>query len=845
MRIRTSSLLIKSLIFGFLVATRVWAATTTADQAATVVTNWLSQNKAHFSSQNAKTIKSTQIFNDNQGSPVYYVVNLNPTGFAIVPGDDGIEPVVAFVENGEYSANADNPLGALVMADLPARMKCLRDSAIPPGNVSGANAKWTKLQQKSAQVGARGLSGVPNVSVAPLLQSQWGQSTVEGPNNNSLAVWNYYTAPFNTPGSPSNDPCGCAPLAMAQFMNFMQYPINGVGQKQFLVTATGSPETRSLLGGDGAGGPYDWNSMPDCPDSSITMAQCQSLGRLAYDCGVATDIDYETWGSGTTMNSAASALTDTFQFSNAMLGASFGNEGLTLTTGLTQMLNPNLDAGCPLLLGIYGQSGGHAVVCDGYGQDTNQTMYHHLNMGWTGMDNAWYALPDIDAAYQFNVILDCVYNIYKSGTGEIVSGTVTDNSGQPLSGAIVYANVSGSQSGSPATAVTNANGIYALINLSSATSYVLTASLNGYSFTTQNVTTGTSVQNTNTCGNVWSIKLTGTTVSEPPVITSSLTDTAIVGRAYQYQITASNFPTSYAAPNLPDGLFLDTGTGIISGTPATYDAGPSSIAITATNAFGTGTATLAITFLVPAQPIFASQPTATPNPAGIGQTVTFSATGSSNVGDTLVFSWDFADGSQAVGQTVNHTYTAGGDYTVTVAMSDLADPQIGSVSQQLILPVSMPGQPLGVNVVSIKICLASGNLDSLVMQGEVPIPDNWQPNNQNVLLTIGNLSQQLTLNKSGKASANGCALKFKGSMSSGAYTGTLPSFSVTIKNQNLLPIFTNGQLPAVGTCDTLPITLALGGVGHGAQVAVSIIGSSNVMQATSTKSKPKFITLHN
>ena len=51
------------------------------------------------------------------------------------------------------------------------------------------------------------------------------------------------------------------------------------------------------------------------------------------------------------------------------------------------IINPNLDAGCPVMLGI--DPIGHAVPCDGYGYDLS-TLYHHLNYGWSGNFNAWY-----------------------------------------------------------------------------------------------------------------------------------------------------------------------------------------------------------------------------------------------------------------------------------------------------------------------------------------------------------------------------------------------------------------------------------------------------------------------
>ena len=50
-------------------------------------------------------------------------------------------------------------------------------------------------------------------------------------------------------------------------------------------------------------------------------------------------------------------------------------------------------------------------------------------------------------------------------------------------------------------------------------------------------------------------------------ITSPLTITATAGSAFEYQIAATNRPTSSTAIGLPPGLNLDKTTGTITGTP--------------------------------------------------------------------------------------------------------------------------------------------------------------------------------------------------------------------------------------------------------------------------------------
>ena len=200
------------------------------------------------------------------------------------------------------------------------------------------------------------------------------------------------------------------------------------------------------------------------------------------------------------------------------------------------MVNPNLDAGYPTLLGIRGSAGGHAIVCDGYGYNS-ATLYHHLNLGWgaspsTLLDNAWYNLPTIDTSWTtFDVQYKVIYNVYTTGSGEIISGRVTDGAGTPISGVTVTA----TGSGGPYTATTNANGIYALPKVASGATYSVSASKTGYTFSSnpQSVTTGTSVSTTSppsipggipsvtpstTTGNKWGISFVSGVVPPSHVI---------------------------------------------------------------------------------------------------------------------------------------------------------------------------------------------------------------------------------------------------------------------------------------------------------------------------------------
>ncbi len=121
-----------------------------------------------------------------------------------------------------------------------------------------------------------------------------------------------------------------------------------------------------------------------------------------------------------------------------------------------------------------------------------------------------------------------------------------------------------------------------------------------------------------------------------PIITNTpLSAAGTVGTAFNFTTTATGAPTSYNAAPLPAGLVRNTTTGTITGVPTTVGVTP--VLLSATNANGTGNATLTITVgpaagtPVLTSPTIATGSVGTPiTPYGIDATGTptvFSATG--------------------------------------------------------------------------------------------------------------------------------------------------------------------------------------------------------------------------
>ena len=478
----------------------LWARPTTADEAGMVVAGWLKVNTRPLGMALGRSVISVETFTDDNNQPAYYVVYLETGGFVVVSADDLVEPIIAFANDGVFEPSSENPLGALVTRDIKGRVAGVRNTiGLKMETTKGAQGKWRYFIDiaGTAENGfsLMGVNSISDVRVEPFVKSKWGQTTTCGKDS-----FNYYT--------PGNYPCGCTATAMAQLMRYHEYP-NGrasIGSKRFEVKVDDISQYAYTRGGDGEGGQYQWSLMELEPDCGTTPEQREAIGALCYDASVAAKTEYKDDASASSLRDARNALLGTFMYSNAVR-ASTGDDTID-REALNDMVNTNLDAGYPVILGIIkdDSESGHAVVADGYGYNIS-TLYHHLNMGWNGSDDIWYNLPEIDysASDNYNVINGCIYNIYTYGSGEIISGRITDLSREPVSGATVIAR----GWGGPYTAVTDDRGVYALAKVNAHSTYTLSVIKPGYGFTAKEVTTGRSGDTQNVSGNRWGVDFVG------------------------------------------------------------------------------------------------------------------------------------------------------------------------------------------------------------------------------------------------------------------------------------------------------------------------------------------------
>lgn len=346
-------------------------------------------------------------FETASGNAFYAVKTSEGTVFT--SADTDYEPILAFTSSVADFSEIDpaSPLWALMTKSA--------DNAVYSAD---AFARWQELLAKGEfrrilLATSQGIdtSDIGDIRVEPLTKSKWGQGI-----NGVKGSYNYYT--------PGYSLCGCVATAMAQVMYCHKYPVGAtVVTNKCSYGGTDKIAEYSILAGD-----YKWDSMAEGDGTAI--------GKLTYDCGVATHMHWnfenQKHTSATYNEYAEAAFYEVFGYKSATY-VTIANNHLATGDNLQKAVLSNLDAGYPVMIGISNSENpyeGHSLVVDGYGyKDSN--IYVHLNLGWSGSEDMWYHIPDLGTkAYAFDTIGDIVYNIIPGGTVKATfSGRVTDANG--------------------------------------------------------------------------------------------------------------------------------------------------------------------------------------------------------------------------------------------------------------------------------------------------------------------------------------------------------------------------------------------------------------------------------
>ena len=303
-----------------------------------------------------------------------FIINLLPQGYIILSSNIAITPILGFSTEGDfnYTESSDNVLLQMIKMDMTNRLQIISnnynatDTAI---NESIKNNKkyWQKLS------GQLPITKAYDIQYGPLVKSVWGGVNCYNFYSNPINVGNYYTPNHYSPG--------CVATSTSIVMNYFEWPPTGEGYHTDYDNQGSS--TGSYYANFG-GTRYEWWRMLDeYMYKNSYPKHHMAMGKLAYHCAIAFDMDFENDGSTSNLNRTPSALNDHFRFTSHYKSSSWYS--------FWPRIRANIRDGYPLTLAISKTNGeGHAMVCDGYGQDAGQAKFYHLNFGWWGNWNGWY-----------------------------------------------------------------------------------------------------------------------------------------------------------------------------------------------------------------------------------------------------------------------------------------------------------------------------------------------------------------------------------------------------------------------------------------------------------------------
>lgn len=395
----------KKIFFGLaalMLSMTVLAERVSQEDAALVANNFMNVGNTASGVQKAPAkkmvLKKVATATENQ----YYIYeNANGEGWVMIAADDAITPILAYSPTGKF-VTENMPINA---RNWMSKYDKFIKKVVADGVVASDEAKtqWNQLRKGVRKATAAAVVG-------PLVQTKWDQDE----------PYNLYAPGTGTAGKNSDKAyTGCVATAMAQVLNYWQWPVQGNGShkyqpqmdiydentgkyKETIVIYEGELEAKF---GETT---YDWANMKTKHTTSDTQAQKEAIGTLMFHCGVSVDMQYGgyeydgsgaytiDWGSESDP-CAQNAFWKYFRYKKDGLTSYYrdGESGYYDSwsdADWTAMVKAELDKQHPIMYDGSGD-GGHSFICDGY--DNSSTPKFHFNWGWSGDNDGYYALNNL------------------------------------------------------------------------------------------------------------------------------------------------------------------------------------------------------------------------------------------------------------------------------------------------------------------------------------------------------------------------------------------------------------------------------------------------------------------
>ena len=276
-------------------------------------------------------------------SPAYYVFNAEANGgFAIIASNDQMPEVLGYAEQGHLN-----------LAQVPDNVKWLLDYY----------ERIAKSLKKSSAPGRRAgtRSASERTELVPLLKTEWNQDGIYQEQCPDIGGTKTLT--------------GCVATAMAQVVNFFQWPLNSVRE------AVGYTSNK-----DDAEKKIDLPSLPARKFNWFNMTNDDIAWLMRY-CGQSVLMDYKTDESTSSPSSIPGALISVFNFSK---GVDLVDRKEFTDEEWEQALYHEIELGRPVIYSGFKNKKGHTFVLHGY---KNGQFY--INWGWGGNLDGYFALTSL------------------------------------------------------------------------------------------------------------------------------------------------------------------------------------------------------------------------------------------------------------------------------------------------------------------------------------------------------------------------------------------------------------------------------------------------------------------
>lgn len=336
------------------------AAPITQDQARKEASSFLLNKQISNRSLKPVALSNSMLKAGNQAA--FYIFNVgNNQGFVIVSGDDRINPILGYSDEG-YFDEAKAPENMKNLLNEYAQQISLLDEV---SHIKGAIAA------------AKNVVDTRN-SIAPLITTKWDQAR---------PYWNMCPQVQNEDGEYEPSYTGCVATAMSQIMKYYNYPAQTtqvIPSYQYGYGTGNMGEYITQYTEDLPVTTFDWAHMLDSYNGSEDQVYTDAVATLMLYVGHAAHMTYALTASGTTDPYIPKAFNNYFDYNAQLVYRSDYDQ-----QAWEDMVYQELVAGRPMVYnGRAGSGGGHSFVCDGYEMGD----YYHINWGWGGLGNGYFQL---------------------------------------------------------------------------------------------------------------------------------------------------------------------------------------------------------------------------------------------------------------------------------------------------------------------------------------------------------------------------------------------------------------------------------------------------------------------